>query len=260
MKAIIDKRVIDDMERIIDLAKKKRKVLKQKDINEFKSIEANEVWDLLTHYTLKLQAEKVPCDILRVIFRYLPAEEYYRIASSLNRKFRDWVHEDVTFIKFSLDYHDKGHKIYYPDKISYPLVFNFHEKIYQHYKRNKFYCENGSEGKNRHFFRIEMKLTGKLDTKDPWKLLYRDNEMILRKYSTGLEYVTKKVLKIELESFWKNSKGKILDQFSSPKNSIFDHVRIMILSPITENDDLFMYVNAEIIDYDRSKKGRMVIF
>lgn len=253
MKAVIDKRVINDMEKIIDLAKKKRKVLKKKDINELKSIDAIEVWNLLNHYTLKLRTEHVPSDILRMIFRYLPAEEYYRIASSLNHKFRDWVHKDVTIIKFSIDYRDKGYKIYYPDKISYPLVFNFYEKArHSYYERRYFYCKNGSKEKNRQSFKLEMKLSGKLDT-DSWKLLYRDNEMILRKYITGLEYVTKKVPEIELESFWKNSKGKILDKFSSPKNSLYDHVRVMILSPITEKDDLFMYVNAEIIDYDRRK-------
>ena len=81
--------------------------------------------------------------------------------------------------------------------------------------------------------------------------------MILRRYSTGLEFVTKKISQIQVDTFWKNSKGKILDQFTSPKNSVFDHAKLTISSPIAPlKDDLFMYVDGEQIEYDRTKMIR----
>jgi len=258
MKTVIDKRVIDDMEHIIGLAKKKRKVLNKKDLSALKAIDANEVWALLNHYTLKLRTTEVPSDILRMIFRYLSAKDYYRIASALNHKFRDWVHKDVRIIKFSIDYRNKCYNIYYPDRITYPYSFTF-SKTPQNvsYQRRKFYLKDGSKDYNsKLFFRVQLKLNGSLDNYlDRWKEIYIDNEMILRKYSTGFEYVTKKISQVKVESFWKNPKGKIFNQFASPKSSIYDHVNITISSPITEKEELFMYVEGKTIEYDRMRIG-----
>jgi hypothetical protein len=258
MKAVIDRRVVDDMEYIIGLAKKKRKVLNKKDISALKAIDANEVWTLLNHYTLKLRTSEVPFDIMRMIFLYLPAKEYYRIASALNHKFRDQVHKDVCVIKFSIDYRNKCYNVYYPNRITYPYSFTF-SKTPQNvsYQRRKFYLKNGSKDyKGKLCFTVELKLNGSLDNYlDRWKEIYIDNEMILRKYSTGFEYVTKKISQIELESFWKNPKGKIFNQFTSPKSSVYDHAKIIISSPITQKNEVFMYVEGKVIEYDITRIG-----
>lgn len=258
INSIIHDHVINDVETLLSLAKKKRKILKPNDILEMHSIDASELWNLLQQYSLKLSTKKVPSDIMRMIFRLMPAKDYYRIASQLNHKYRMWVREDVTIVKLSIEYHPYFYHFYYANKITYPYSFTFTypntPQTYR-YSRHDFFCKAGSNlCKTMKCFYIEMtngKITGytsntsntnsnntsTANEKSPnsnkwmcnWKTIYQDNRVNIKNYSVGFEYDIECIPEIQLKTYWRNkTKNIIYDADTSPSNALFDHANIII--------------------------------
>lgn len=98
----IEKTVINEVEKILSLAKQGRKTLKSTEIMECTAIDATELWELMQTYSLQIRTKQVPIDVVRMIMLYLDAQDYRRLCLPLNKKFLTWVQQDTRAIKFSI--------------------------------------------------------------------------------------------------------------------------------------------------------------
>jgi hypothetical protein len=98
----IQQSVIDDFDSLLLLAKKGRKRLKKNEIESCHSIDADTVWKMFQTYSIETASTQVPVDVVRMIAKYLPLKEYFRICHRLNSKFLGWIDQDTRVLHLNV--------------------------------------------------------------------------------------------------------------------------------------------------------------
>lgn len=112
------KQVLDELSQIIEIAKKSKKVkLNEQEERNFKYVDPKKMWGLIHEWSQKivynLPNGTFPKDIIRKIFKYMSAKDYYRLAHGLCRKTREWIKEDITILKLTLQYSPSRSGVYF---------------------------------------------------------------------------------------------------------------------------------------------------
>lgn len=93
--------VVDEIQSILQLAKKGRKKLKPDEIERCRTIDAKKLWGLIRDWT---EGCKIPIDVLRIIFRYMEPKDYLRCGSRLCKKMNRYVKEDLIVIEADIHF------------------------------------------------------------------------------------------------------------------------------------------------------------
>lgn len=93
--------VVNEIQSILQLAKKGRKKLKPDEIEKYHTIDVKKLWGLIRDWT---EGCKIPIDVLRIIFRYMEPKDYLRCGSRLCKKMNGYVKEDLIVIEADIHF------------------------------------------------------------------------------------------------------------------------------------------------------------
>lgn len=94
-------KVVNEIETILQLAKKGRKRLNPKDIERCSSIDAKKLWGLIRDW---IEGCKIPIDVIRLIFQNMSATNYWKCGVRLCKKMNSYVKDDLAIVKVEIDY------------------------------------------------------------------------------------------------------------------------------------------------------------